>query len=79
MLWFGANSFHARHSPCPEELLELADQQGIVVIQQSPAAGLTKRSARDSAPTFQTDDHLFYSVDPPWNVTWQSNYSHYEL
>ena len=37
MKWMGVNSFRTSHYPYAEELLELCDQAGIVVISESPA------------------------------------------
>ena len=38
--WMGVNAFRTSHYPYAEELLELCDQTGIVVISESPAVGL---------------------------------------
>ena len=38
--WLGANSFRTSHYPYSEELMDLCDQHGIVVIDESPAVGL---------------------------------------
>ncbi|KJF16048.1 beta-glucuronidase [Acidithrix sp. C25] len=38
--WIGANSFRTAHYPYSEEILRLADRQGIVVIDETPAVGL---------------------------------------
>lgn len=38
--WIGANSFRTSHYPYSEEMMRLADQQGIVVIDEVPAVGL---------------------------------------
>ena len=38
--WMGANAFRTSHYPYAEELMELCDQQGIVVVDEAPAAGL---------------------------------------
>ena len=38
--WFGANSFRTSHYPYAEELMDLCDKMGIVVIDESPAVGL---------------------------------------
>lgn len=35
--WIGANSFRTSHNPYAEEILHLADREGIVVIDESPA------------------------------------------
>ncbi|MGP6138631.1 MULTISPECIES: beta-glucuronidase [unclassified Jeotgalibaca] len=38
--WIGANSFRTSHYPYSEEMMRLANQQGIVVIDEVPAVGL---------------------------------------
>ncbi len=38
--WVGANSFRTSHYPYAEELLDLCDREGIVVIDESPGVGL---------------------------------------
>jgi len=38
--WMGANSFRTSHYPYSEEILNLADKLGFVVIDESPAVGL---------------------------------------
>ncbi|QFG21302.1 beta-glucuronidase [Actinomadura sp. WMMB 499] len=38
--WVGANSFRTSHYPYAEEVLEFADRQGIVVIDETAAVGL---------------------------------------
>ena len=40
MKWIGANSFRTSHYPYAEEVLEYADRQGIVVIDETAAVGL---------------------------------------
>ena len=37
--WFGANSIRTSKHPPSEELLDLADKHGIVVIDESPELG----------------------------------------
>ncbi|OJX94269.1 MAG: hypothetical protein BGO96_15215 [Micrococcales bacterium 73-15] len=37
--WFGANSFRTSHYPYAEEVLDLADEDGLLVISESPAVG----------------------------------------
>jgi len=38
--WLGANSFRTSHYPYSEELMDQADEQGIVVIDECPAVAL---------------------------------------
>ena len=38
--WIGANSFRTSHYPYAEEVMEFADRQGIVVIDETAAVGL---------------------------------------
>ncbi|WP_201002288.1 beta-glucuronidase [Paenibacillus glycanilyticus] len=40
MKWMGANSFRTAHYPYSEEVMRLADHEGIVVIDETPAVGL---------------------------------------
>jgi len=40
MQWMGANSFRTTHYPYSEQMLELADQLGFLVIDETPAVGL---------------------------------------
>lgn len=38
--WMGANSFRTSHYPYAEEVMDFADRNGIVVIDETPAVGL---------------------------------------
>jgi beta-glucuronidase len=38
--WIGANSFRTSHYPYAEEILDYADRQGLLVIDETPAVGL---------------------------------------
>ncbi|MFW6062480.1 MAG: glycoside hydrolase family 2 TIM barrel-domain containing protein, partial [Planctomycetota bacterium] len=38
--WIGANSFRTSHYPYAEEIMQMADREGIVVIDESPAVGM---------------------------------------
>lgn len=40
MKWQGANSFRTSHYPYSEEMMRLCDQEGIVVIDETPAVGV---------------------------------------
>ena len=44
MKWMGVNAFRTSHYPYAEELLELCDQEGIVVISESPAMWLREQN-----------------------------------
>ena len=51
MKWMGANSFRTSHYPYSEEMLQLCDEEGIVVIAETPAVGLNKNSYGKVAET----------------------------
>lgn len=53
MRWIGANSFRTSHYPYSEEILQLADRAGIVVIDEAPAVGM--RSEDPAQPTYSED------------------------
>ena len=40
MRWIGANSFRTSHYPYSEEMMDLADREGFLVIDEIPAVGL---------------------------------------
>ncbi|XP_074640539.1 beta-glucuronidase-like [Tubulanus polymorphus] len=42
--WVGANCFRTSHYPYAEEIMDMADKLGIVVIDESPGVGITKKS-----------------------------------
>lgn len=44
--WIGANSFRTSHYPYAEEMYELADRYGILIINEMPAVGLNFWSPR---------------------------------
>nr|XP_045617692.1 beta-glucuronidase-like isoform X2 [Procambarus clarkii] len=39
--WLGANSFRTSHYPYAEEIMDMADQEGIMIVDESPAVGLS--------------------------------------
>jgi len=41
MKWIGANSFRTTHYPYSEQMMDLADQLGFLIIDEIPAVGLT--------------------------------------
>ncbi|XP_061163610.1 beta-glucuronidase-like [Saccostrea echinata] len=42
--WLGANCFRTSHYPYAEEIMDQADQQGIVVIDESPGVGIEQNN-----------------------------------
>jgi len=42
MKWLGANCFRTSHYPYAEQILQQADEQGFVVIDESPAVGVVQ-------------------------------------
>lgn len=40
MKWMGANSFRTAHYPYSEEIMQMADRQGFLVIDEAPAVGM---------------------------------------
>lgn len=66
MKWIGANSFRTAHYPYSEEIMRLADREGIVVIDETPAVGvhlnfmatmMAGAEKRDTWKEIQTFDH----------------------
>lgn len=60
MAWQGANSFRTSHYPYAEEVMDFADEQGIVVIDETPAVGLNTGIAAgllgaQALPTFSAE------------------------
>jgi beta-glucuronidase len=58
MNWMGANSFRTSHYPYAEEVMEFADRNGIVVIDETAAVGLNlglSVSGGPIIPTFTPD------------------------
>jgi beta-glucuronidase len=39
--WLGANSYRTSHYPYSEEAMQLADREGVLIIDETPAVGLT--------------------------------------
>lgn len=60
MKWQGANSFRTSHYPYAEEVMDYADSQGFVVIDETPAVGLNTGISSgilgaQAKPTFSPD------------------------
>ncbi len=47
MEWIGANSFRTSHYPYSEEIMDLADQQGVLVIDECTAVGINSWNANE--------------------------------
>ena len=62
--WLGANCFRTSHYPYADEIMDMADQQGIVVIDESPGVGINKLVVNN-------DDMSEWS--PVWSVIIQSS------
>ncbi|KAL9981810.1 hypothetical protein ACROYT_G010565 [Oculina patagonica] len=45
--WLGANCFRTSHYPYADEIMDMADQQGIVVIDESPGVGIKRDNFRN--------------------------------
>ncbi len=60
MEWLGANSFRTSHYPYAEEVLEYADRQGIVVIDEVAAVGINSGLA---AGVFGAEPHTTFSEE----------------
>lgn len=54
--WLGANSFRTSHYPYAEEILQMCDRHGIVVIDECPGVGIKDiRSFRNASLTHHLD------------------------
>jgi beta-glucuronidase len=61
MKWVGANSFRTAHYPYSEELMDLADRQGWVVIDEVPAVGMMRFGTTQQV---FTEDHAMKKTLP---------------
>ncbi len=50
--WIGANSFRTSHYPYAEEMYDLCDEAGIVIIDETPAVGITTGGRTDPYKEF---------------------------
>ena len=57
MRWLGANSFRTSHYPYAEEMLNLCDRLGIVVIDETTAVGLNFDAGDEGYDKFKTKGH----------------------
>ncbi len=68
MAWTGANSFRTAHYPHAEELLDLADRRGVLVIDETAAVGLNLPL---SGGMIGADKRPTYSPATVSDTTWQ--------
>lgn len=61
MKWIGANSFRTSHYPYSEEIYNLADKEGFLIIDEVAAVGMMKSlmNALDAASTNKKEDPYF--------------------
>ena len=57
MRWLGANSFRTSHYPYAEEMYELCDREGIVIIDEVPAVGVNAGGAEDPYQVMRIKEH----------------------
>lgn len=55
--WLHANSFRTSHYPYAEEMYDLCDREGIVVIDETPAVGIGAGEHQDPYKTFPIREH----------------------
>ena len=58
--WLGANSYRTSHYPYADEIMDLADILGIVIIDECPAVALDHFEVSD----FQKRSNFTFSVCP---------------
>ena len=57
MRWLGANSFRTSHYPYAEEMYDLCDREGIVVIDEAPAVGINAGGAQNPYEAMRVKGH----------------------
>lgn len=55
--WLNANSFRTSHYPYAEEMYDLCDREGIVIIDETPAVGLHAPTGTNTYEVYKTFDH----------------------
>lgn len=55
--WLHANAFRTSHYPYAEEMYDLCDREGIVIIDETPAVGIGAGAAVDPYKTFPLADY----------------------
>ena len=64
--WIGANSFRTSHYPYSEEIMDLADREGIVIIDETPAVGL---NLWDKEKKVFSEEHAYRALEHHLQVT----------
>jgi beta-glucuronidase len=67
MKWSGANSFRTSHYPYSEEILDLADEQGFLVIDEAPFANLDSQKFTNPAALQKARAYLETLVKRDYN------------
>lgn len=57
MRWLGANSFRTSHYPYAEEMYDLCDREGVVVIDEVPAVGINAGGAQNPYEVMRLGGH----------------------
>ena len=55
--WLGANSFRTSHYPYAEEMYDLCDREGIVIIDEAPAVGINAGGEKDPYQVMRVRKH----------------------
>ncbi|MCD8340959.1 MAG: beta-glucuronidase [Clostridiales bacterium] len=55
--WLGANSFRTSHYPYAEEMYDLCDREGIVIIDEVPAVGINASGLEDPYQVMRIHQH----------------------
>ncbi|MCD8384864.1 MAG: beta-glucuronidase [Clostridiales bacterium] len=55
--WLGANSFRTSHYPYAEEMYDLCDREGIVVIDETPAVGINAGGSENPYQVMRIHQH----------------------
>lgn len=55
--WLGANSFRTSHYPYAEEMYDLCDREGIVIIDEAPAVGINAGGEKDPYKAMRVREH----------------------
>jgi beta-glucuronidase len=75
MRWIGANSYRTSHYPYSEEEMQLADREGFLIIDETPAVSLQFDNAEDVAERLrmclqQTEELIARDKNHPSVVMW---------